>query len=138
MRNYFVLPQGYFFFIQTPCEVRNLTRNLLHRKLSSLSRMSQICLRESGYLRHPLKILCVRTYHACHDPRLKSDSLKFLSELTWLSTYFNEVRGDLVCKNTYHGYGGNQDVLGYKKVTKELDQILLNSSQDNLGISVFQ
>ena len=65
---------------------------------------------------------------ACHDPRLNSDSLKFLSELTWLSTYFNEVRGDLVCENTCHGYGGNHDVLGYKKVTNELDQILSNSS----------
>ena len=90
--------------------------------------MSQICLRESGYPGHPLKILCVRSYHACHDPLLKPDSLKFLPELSWLSTYFNEVLGDLVCENTCHGYGGNHDVLGYKKVTNELDQILSNSS----------
>ena len=90
--------------------------------------MSQISLRESGYSSNPLMILCVRTYYACHDPRLTPGSLKFLSELTWLSTYFNEVRADLVCENTCHGYGRNHNVLGYKKVTNELDQILSNSS----------
>ena len=43
----FFTTSRWFFFISTPCKVRNLTRILLHRKLSSLSRMSQISVSEN-------------------------------------------------------------------------------------------
>ena len=72
--------------------------------------MSQISLRESGYSRNPLMILCVRNYYACHDPRLTPGSLKFLSELTCFPTYFNEVSGDLVYEKTLV-----MDTVGIKK-----------------------
>ena len=112
----FFTTSRWFFFISTPCKVRNLTRILLHRKLSSLSRMSQISVSENLVIHVIYWRSCVweLIMHAMIHGLNWILSNSCLSYPGYRRISMKYV-GDLVCENACHGYGGNPDVLGYKK-----------------------